>query len=111
MVSTNTLCKKLLNVKTAVIEGADFHADGMALTISSSMPDLMYGTRMTARSAIKDADATTGRTLSHVSGGGWTGAALSLKYLMIRITLNARNMAACRRCPMGLPRQRLYKGL
>lgn len=28
MVSTNTLCKKLLNVKTAVIEGADFHADG-----------------------------------------------------------------------------------
>lgn len=28
MVSTNTLCKKLLNVKTAVIEGADFYADG-----------------------------------------------------------------------------------
>ena len=27
MVSANTLCKKLLNVKTAVIEGADFYTD------------------------------------------------------------------------------------
>lgn len=27
MVSTNTLCKKLLNVKSAVIEGANFYAD------------------------------------------------------------------------------------
>ena len=27
MVSTNTLCKKLLNVKSAVIEGANFYTD------------------------------------------------------------------------------------
>lgn len=27
MVSTNTLCKKLLNVKSAVIEGANFYVD------------------------------------------------------------------------------------
>ena len=27
MVSTNTLCQKLLNVKSAVIEGANFYTD------------------------------------------------------------------------------------
>ena len=27
MVSANTLCKKLLNVKTAVVEGCDFYSD------------------------------------------------------------------------------------
>ena len=27
MVSANTLCKKLLNVKNAVVEGADFYTD------------------------------------------------------------------------------------
>lgn len=75
---------------------------GMALTISSSMPDLMYGTRMTARSAIRDADATTRRTLSHVSGGGWTGAALLLKYLMTRTALNAWNMACLSQMSHGL---------
>ena len=27
MASTNTLCKKLLNVKTAVVTGSDFYTD------------------------------------------------------------------------------------
>lgn len=67
---------------------------GMTLAISSSMPDLMHGTRMTVRSAIRDADVTTRRTLIHVSGGAWTEGALSLKYLMTRTALNDRSMMA-----------------
>jgi hypothetical protein len=32
MVSANTLCKMLLNVKNAVVEGADFYTDALLFT-------------------------------------------------------------------------------
>lgn len=73
-----------------------------ALTIFSSMPGLIYGTRMTARSVIRDADGTTRRTLIHVFSVGWTGVVLSLKYLMTRTALNAPNMACLSQMSHGL---------
>lgn len=73
-----------------------------ALTISSSMPELMCDMRTTAGSAIRDADVTTRRTLIYVSGGTWTGVVLSLKYLMTRTALNVRSMACLSQMSHGL---------
>lgn len=41
--STNTLCKKLLNVKGIIVESYNFYNDQDALHTSGSRPDQMPG--------------------------------------------------------------------
>ena len=73
MVSANTLCKKLLNVKSVVVEDVVFYSDqkGAAHVRIRARPD---GIRMTAPSAISTVSITIPRAHSPACGGGLTGA-------------------------------------
>lgn len=57
MVFTNTLCKKIAQCQDHCYR--------------RSMPDLMYGMKMTARSVISGANITTGKIHSRVFGEVW----------------------------------------
>ena len=102
MVSTNTLCKKLLNVKSAVIEGANFYTDEDDVNhiLIHARPNVWH--EDDCPFCHKRCRRTTRRTLIHVSGVGWTGVVLSLKYLMTRTALNVPNMACLQQMSHGL---------
>ena len=76
MASANTLCKKLLGVKSAVVTGHDFYQDSDGLTIFGFMLDQVKGMRTIVHSAIDIAGFTIFRHILPVSGVPLTGAEL-----------------------------------
>lgn len=79
MASANTLCKKLLNVNTAVVTGHEFYqdSDGVNHIRIKARPNGIM--RMTVRSVINDANVMIPRAAFHAYGEDLTGEEPSLR--------------------------------
>ncbi len=101
MASANTLCKKLLNVKKAVVTGHDFYMDADGVNHIRIHAAPISGTKMTVPSAINAADHTTGTEGYRVSGGDRTGAVRLSKWNIISTVLSVPSTASWLRMSPG----------
>ena len=92
MVSANTLCKNVLNVKNTVIENFIFTLMRMELNTSVSKQDLISGMRMTVLSVTSHALFMTNIPADQPLGEVWTGVVFWLKLNTRHIVSSALNM-------------------